>query len=94
MQFINIYIQEIGVILDSVIFEGKKSNELKVCKVNIDNHNRNLISADELYTNKPILQAIPASNKNYFFTSKQKKLDIGLLKPKFTKKLCNFNSST
>ena len=86
LQSFNIYLQEIGVVLDSIIFEGKKSNELKICKENIlnvySNFNQhcNLITADALYTNQPMLKTILEAKKNYLFTSKQKKLNLELLK--------------
>jgi hypothetical protein len=80
LQSFNIYLQEIGVLLDSVIFEGKKSHELQVCKENLSNPNFNLITADALYANQTMIQAILQVEKNYFFTSKQRKLNEGLLK--------------
>lgn len=80
LQSFNIYLQEVGVLLDSIIFEGKKSHELQVCKENLDNPNFNIITADALYNNQPMLKAILAAKKNYLFVSKQKKLNEELLK--------------
>jgi predicted transposase YbfD/YdcC len=86
LQSFNIYLQEIGVILDSIIFEGKKSHELEVCKESLlnqySNFNQycNLITADALYTNQPMLKCILQVKKNYLLTCKQKKLISELLK--------------
>lgn len=74
------YLQDIGILLESIIFEGKKSNELKVCKENLNDLDFQMLTADALYANKPMLTSLIESNKDFLLTSKQKKLNAELVK--------------
>lgn len=80
LQSLNVYLQDIGILLSSSLFEGKKSSEVNVFREYINNEHIKTFTADALHLNTETLNSLRFNKKKFVIACKRKHLNQTMIK--------------